>query len=188
MNIFLRHVSVCNCSIYCGYRKELATIHLQMSFLLLLSVVIPTFIPPCTGAANNFVFGECSPGKDSCRDCYISLAQHLFQSDDNVFNLSKAFFPVDTNTPVFVVVRYHFQNASYERAQTWFWGASASYFQYPVATFQFLSLFFGKPEEFWTSEVDITLNATECEGAKIEHLTLLTQRVRKLACTILLAS
>ena len=153
-------------------------IHLQTSFLLVSSVVILTFIP-YTGAVNNFVFGECSPGKDSCRDCYISLAQHLFQSDDNVFNLSAAFFPTGTNTPVFVVVRYHFQNASFERVQTWFWGASASYFQYPVATFQFLSLFFGKPEIFWTSEVDVTLNATECEGAKVEYLTLLTQRVCK---------
>ena len=28
---------------------------------------------------------------------------------------------------VFVVVRYHFQNASFERVQMWFWGASASY-------------------------------------------------------------
>ena len=151
---------------------------LQMSFILLLLSTIILALSPCTGSAtNNFIFGECSPGKDSCRDCYISLAQHLFQSDENVFNLSETFFPVDTNTPVFVVVRYHFRNASYERAQTWFWGASASYFQYPVTTFQFLSLFFGKPEEFWTSEVDITLNATECEGVKIEHLTLLTQRV-----------
>ena len=46
-----------------------------------------------------------------------------------------------------------------------------------MATFQFLSLFFGKPEAFWSSEVDITLNATECEGIKQNHLKLLTQRV-----------
>ena len=174
MNIFLKYSY--------GYRSAvailktlLAMIHLQMSFILLLLSL--TFLSPCAGATNNFVFGECSPGKDSCCDCYISLAQHLFQSDENVFNLSEAFFPPDANTPEFVVVRYHFQNASYERIQTWFWGASASYFLYPMATFQFLSLFFGKPEAFWSSEVDITLNATECEGIKQNHLKLLTQRV-----------
>ena len=130
--------------------------------------------------ASNFVFGECSPGKDSSCDCYISLAQNLFQSDDNVFNLSKAFFPPDTNTPEFVVVRYHFQNASTDNVKTWFWAASASYFIYPLATFQFLSLFFGKPEAYWTAEVDVVLNATECEGVRMQHLTMLTQRVSKI--------
>ena len=131
-------------------------------------------------ATSNFVFGECSPGKDSCRDCYISLAQHLFQNDDNVFNLSKAFFPPDTNTPEFVVVRYHFQNTSTDTVKTWFWAASASYFIYPLATFQFLSLFFGKPEAYWTAEVDVVLNATECEGVRMQHLTMLTQRVSRI--------
>ena len=159
---------------------------LRISFLLGFSIIISSVIP--SSATNNFVFGECSPGKDNCRDCYISLAQSLFQSDENVFNLSKAFFPPDTNTPEFVVVRYHFQNASYNDTKTWFWSASATYFLYPIATFQFLSLFFGKPEAFWTAEVDVTLNATECEGAKNEHLTMLTQRVRKLACAVLSAS
>ena len=146
---------------------------LRISFLLGLSVTVVA----ASSATNNFVFGECSPGKDSCRDCYISLAQHLFQNDENVFNLSKAFFPPETNTPDFVVVRYHLQNATYNDTKVWFWGASASFFMYPIATFQFLSLFFGKPNAFWAAEVDVTLNATECEGAKNEHLTLLTQRV-----------
>ena len=155
--------------------EKLAMIFLRLSFTFGVSIIFFNSIP--SEATNNFVFGECSPGKDSCRDCYISLAQHLFQSDENVFNLSEVFFPPDTNTPEFVVVRYHFQNTSYEKIQTWFWGASASYFLYPMATFQFLSLFFGKPEAFWTSEVDITLNATECEGVKQNHLKFLTQRV-----------
>lgn len=157
----------------------------QTTFLLGLSVItLTTFVPTGVAAANNFVFGECSPGKDSCCDCYISLAQHLFQSDDNVFNLSSAFFPTDENTPEFVVIRYHFQNASYERVQTWYWGASASYFMYPIATFQFLSLFFGKSEVFWSGEADVTLNATECEGVQDKHLEFLTQRVRIcLTCT-----
>jgi hypothetical protein len=75
------------------------------------------------------------------------------------------------------VVRYHLQNATYNNMKTWFWGASASYFMYPIATFQFLSLFFGKPNAFWGGQVDVTLNATECEGTKNEHLSLLTQRV-----------
>ena len=81
------------------------------------------------------------------------------------------------NTPEFVVVRYHFENESRHEEEVWFWGASASYFIYPLATFQFLSLFFGAPEAYWTGEVDVTLNATECLGAKKEHLIMLTQRV-----------
>ena len=129
-------------------------------------------------SSSDFVFGECQPGKDKCRDCYISLAQALFQSDENVFNLSKAFFPPDTNTPEFVAVRYHLRSDSgKDTVLVWFWAASASYFLYPLATFQFLSLFFGKPEVYWTATVDVTLNATECEGMKQQHLTILTQRV-----------
>ena len=130
-------------------------------------------------SSSNFVFGKCQVGRDTCRECYISLAQSLFQSDDNVFNLSQAFFPPDSNSPEFVVVRYHYKNESMHPwpVDVWFWAASASYFIYPQTTFQFLSLFFGKPEAYWTEEVDVTLNATECLGAKRKHLLVLTQRV-----------
>ena len=131
-------------------------------------------------SSSSFIFGKCQVGRDTCRDCYISLAQSLFQSDDNVFNLSQAFFPPDTNTPKFVVVRYHFKNESMHAVEVWFWGASASYFIYPLTTFQFLSLFFSKPEAYWIEEVDVTLNATECLRARKEHLIMLTQRVSSL--------
>ena len=137
-----------------------------------------TFTSGIRSSSLSFVFGKCQVGRESCRDCYISLAQSLFHSDENVFNLSQAFFPPDTNTPEFVVVRYHFKSESMaEEVEVWFWAASASYFLYPLTTFQFLSLFFGKPEAYWTGEVDVTLNATECLGAKWEHLLMLTQRV-----------
>ena len=148
-----------------------------LSIVLGLSVVSLKLIIS-SDASKDFTVGEqCQAGKDLCRDCYISLAQSLFKSDENMFNLSEAFFPPSTNTPEFVVVRYHFQNDSYHEVKVWFWAASASYFLYPLATFQFLSLFFGKPEAYWTAEVDVILNATECLGVKGRHLTMLTQRV-----------
>ena len=46
--------------------------------------------------------------------------------------------------------------------------------------FSFCLYFFGKPEAYWTAEVDVVLNATECEGVRMQHLTMLTQRVSKI--------
>jgi hypothetical protein len=130
----------------------------------------------------NFEYSKCSEGKDSCRDCYAELVRAVFGNDDNVFSLNKAFFPTRTNPAEFVVITYHFKNESVDESAVWFWTAQSSYLLHPMHTFQFLSLFFGKPEAFYTQKADVTLNATDCWGVNgvsdtVTHLELLTQRV-----------
>ena len=129
------------------------------------------------------IFGDCITENHDCRDCYRALTQELFKRDDNVFKLSKAFFPPDTNPPEFIAVTYCFIDEGdkghdiINGTQTWYWVEQSSYFLFPPDSFQYLSLFFGKPEEFYAQEVSVTLNATNCLGVKPEYLKLLTQRV-----------
>ena len=129
----------------------------------------------------NVSFGECIEGKQSCKDCYLALKQELLKRDDNVFKLSEVFFPPDTNPPEFVAITYVFKDNNgfghINDSQTWYWIEQSSYLLFPPDIFQYLSLFFGKPEEFYAQEVSVTLNA-ECIGADMKHMTLLTQRVR----------
>ena len=131
-----------------------------------------------TGVSATATFGGCVAGKESCRECYLTLKQELLKRDDNVFNLSRAFFPPETNPPEFVQVTYNFvDNGVTNETQTWYWVGQSSYFLFPPITFQFLSLFFGKPEGYYAQEVNVTLNATDCLGVDVYHMTLLTQRV-----------
>ena len=125
----------------------------------------------------DFQYSKCSKGEDSCRDCYAELVRAVLGNDDNVFSLNKAFFPPRTNPAEFVAIRYHFKNETMNELATWFWTEQSSYFLHPLHTFQYLSLFFGKPEVFYTQEADVTLNATDCWGVDDSHLELLTQRV-----------
>jgi hypothetical protein len=125
----------------------------------------------------DFEYSKCNEGKDSCRDCYAELVRAVFGNDDNVFSLNKAFFPTRTNPAEFIVITYRFKNESMDKSVVWFWTAQSSYLLHPLHTFQFLSLFFGKPEAFYTQEADVTLNATDCSGVDDTHLELLTQRV-----------
>ena len=146
--------------------------------LTVITLTIFTLSPYFTGVSATATFGGCVAGKESCRDCYLTLKQELLKRDDNVFNLSRAFFPPELNPPEFVQVTYNFaDNGVTNETQTWYWVGQSSYFLFPPNTFQYLSLFFGKPEEYYTQEVYVTLNATACLEVDKDHLTLLTQRV-----------
>ena len=125
-----------------------------------------------------FTFGACQPGKESCRDCYLTLVQSLLGNDENVFNLSTAFTAGDLDDPSFVIVNYWFQfNEGHSTVETWLWANSQTYFLQPLGIFQFTSLFFGNPKRFYEKSVDFILNGTECYGAETTHMHLLTKRV-----------
>lgn len=119
------------------------------------------------------LFGSCPPGKEACSECYLALKESLLSKDDNIRNLSMAFYPPRAEIPQFVIVRYHFDN---ETSPLWFWTHDSSYLFFPLKTFQYLSLFFGKIEAHVTKSVNLTLDA-ECEGSKPDNMMLLTQRV-----------
>ena len=73
---------------------------------------------------NDFVFGNCQPGKESCRDCFLTLVKSIFGNGDNVINLSKEFTSLIHDEPNTVVVKYHFINETMNSRVVWFWARS----------------------------------------------------------------
>ena len=128
---------------------------------------------------NEFTFGDCQPGKESCRDCYLALVKTLLGNDDNVVNLSNTFTSPIRDEPNSVVVNYHFINDSMDHTVVWLWARSGAYFLHPLSVFQFISLAFGNPRPIYEIEVHLSLDANECYGVHNNHdyMTLLTQRV-----------
>ena len=118
-------------------------------------------------------FGACLPGNESCADCYLTLKKALLWRDDNILNLSRAFFPPKLNMPVFVTVTYKFENSDLN-STVWYWTADSSYLFFQFTTFQYLSLFFGKPAHVYSQELTLTLNESCAANPNFE---LLTQRV-----------
>ena len=143
-------------------------------YILLLTVsVVKT-----EGVTSNATFGACIPGKESCSKCYLTMKQLLLGRDDNILNLSRAFFPPKSNIPEFVTVTYLFDNSSRD-PQIWYWSHDSSYLFFQFTTFQYLSLFFGKPAQLFSQEVTLTLDNT-CATASNSSFRLLTQRVRQI--------
>ena len=124
----------------------------------------------------SFIFGDCEPGKEMCRDCYLTLVKSLLGNGANVLNLTDAFFPPNLNPPDSVIVTYHFHNESKENSSVWFWATSFGYFLHPMHHFQFISLLFGKPRPLYERRVEVTLD-TDCMGVNVMLLQVITQRV-----------
>ena len=121
----------------------------------------------------------CEFPKGNCR-CYSELESSLLATEENKINLATTFFPLEDNQPEFVIVKYYFNGTNME-PQIWFWSAVASHFLHPFDVFQFSSLFFSKPEPYFSGDLIITLDA-ECANLQQTDNTsiklhLLTQRV-----------
>ena len=71
---------------------------------------------------------------------------------------------------------YLFDGHGVDDKKVWFWATSFGYLLYQPAHFQFMSLFFGKPEHHHESTVSVTLPA-DCRGVEDEFLQFLTHRV-----------
>ena len=108
--------------------------------------------------------------------CYSELESSLLATENNRISLSTVFFPLEDNQPEFVTIRYSFNSSN--KTQVWFWSTQMSHFLHPFEVFQFLSLFFTKPEPYYTGSTDIMLKA-ECANLSSTDvkLQLLTQRV-----------
>ena len=127
--------------------------------------------------ATNATFGECLPNSTSCTVCYKTLKESLLGRDDNIQQLSKTFYPPRANIPQLVEVTYYFGEISNtNNTQVWFWTQDSSYLFFPIQTFQYLSMFFGKPAEVFTRKMNLILDE-DCLHAGHEILRLLTQRV-----------
>ena len=127
-------------------------------------------------------FGDCLPGKETCSECYLTLKKALLGRDDNIQRLSNAFFPPRANIPEFVTVTYVFENTN--ESQIWYWTHDSSYLFFQFTTFQYLSLFFGKPADLFSQKLTLTLDQ-DCAATPNVTFRLLTQRV---SCTIMVIS
>ena len=120
--------------------------------------------------------GQCDEGSN-CSECYQALVKSLLLKDKNLFNLSKAFFPTNSDDrPQFVTITYHFKDTNDTRV--WYWSQKGSFFVYPLQTFEYLSLFFGKASTFFAGSVTVTLDQ-ECLYAEEQFMQHLTQQVSK---------
>ena len=127
------------------------------------------------GVGRNETFGECLPYNRSCTVCYNALKVSLLKRDDNIRELSQKFFPPNASEPELVEVTYSF-GEDHINQQVWFWTHDSSYLFFPIETFQYLSLFFGKPAAYFSQKANLTLDL-ECIGIDHNLLLLLTQRV-----------
>ena len=92
----------------------------------------------------------CVTANVTCADCYNHLAHNTLKSDENQYNLTRAFFPPDAESvdgsPVSVIVYYTYEDDSGfidpSLQKIWFWTASAFYHFQPLGVLQFTSLFF----------------------------------------------
>ena len=127
------------------------------------------------GVSTDVIFGYCESENQTCADCYYKLKESLLQRDKNIQNLSLAFFPPNKNIPEFVAVTYCF-NENCTNPEKWFWTHDSSYLFFPIETFQYLSMFFGKPASLFSQKLFVTLDA-ECNNTDHNLMKLLTQRV-----------
>ena len=143
--------------------------------LLLFCLVCVPICKCCSGDSD--LIGKCGEEGDNCSTCYHTLVKSLMSSDSNVYKLSRAFFPTNSNDrPQFVTVTYQFKDMnSTLHHKVWYWSEKSSYFVYPLQTFEYLSLFFGKAAIFFSGNVSVTLDQ-ECYFAD-HYMQHLTQRV-----------
>ena len=143
---------------------------------LLCSMLSPTVAQVDNNSSTNV--STCETFKD--------LQDSLISNETNKIALSITFFPLEDNPPEFVKVTYNFGEGI--ESQVWYWSSRSSHFLHPFEVFQFLSLFFNKPEPYYTGSLTISLRP-ECADAGLlpdtkQHkdrskLQLLTQRVCK---------
>lgn len=145
--------------------------------IVLLGLLMCTFTC-ATGNSNDtdLPFGSCLVGRESCSECYLTLKKSLLSRDDNILNLSLAFYPPQKIVPELVSITYLFGEAPNANTQTWFWTYHSSYLFFPIQTYQYHSLFFGKLEREVSQTLILTLDA-ECNAIPNKTMELLTQRV-----------
>ena len=126
----------------------------------------------------------CVTANSTCADCYNYLVYNVLKSDENHYNMQKAFFPPESadGPPVSVIVYYNYEDDSGfidpSLQKVWFWTASAFYHFQPLGVLQFTSLFFADPS-LRIQRLHLTLHA-DCANVSEDYMRLLTQRVSHL--------
>lgn len=105
----------------------------------------------------------------------MALAKAVINDQTNLYELSRAFFPPEANSPEFVAVSYFLNGIE---NQSWYWSTFTSSFIHPPEVIQFMSLFFAKPHNYYKGQVriDIPKEVAGCVN-DLPMMQLLTQRV-----------
>ena len=122
---------------------------------------------------------ECEDEEENdCSKCYAILVSKIVQHDGNMFNLTSVFFPPDDESPVFVIVYYHFfeDGSNSNKSQVWYWSTSTFYLFQPLHVLLFTSLFFSDTR-LQSSSLHLTLPTSCLNQNESSHMMLLTQRV-----------
>ena len=145
-----------------------------VNFWLIVLGLACMYICKCSCDDSDDLIGQCDEGAN-CSECYQELVKSLMSKDKNLFNLSKAFFPTNSDDrPQFIIITYRFKDIN--DTKVWYWSEKGSFFVYPLETFEYLSLFFGKASTFFVGNVTVTLDQ-ECLYADDNFMEHLTQRV-----------
>ena len=160
-------------------QEKLPNTRIAVNILLFALGLMCVHLCKCSQTSNdsdkNLIVGQCGDEGENCTACYQALVKSLMSKDQNLFYLSKAFFPTNSNDrPQFVTITYCFKDT--KETKIWYWSEKGSYFIYPLETFEYLSLFFGKASAFFTGNVTVTLDQ-ECLHADDDFMEHLTQRV-----------
>ena len=115
-------------------------------------------------------------------NCSYELLEKSLLTQQNKYELSRAFFPPIANPPEFVTVNYSFLEINQNKI--WHWSVFTSGFIHPPEVLQYMSLFFGKPHAFYNGSIHLTLEKTTSEtiadcAEDLQKMQLLTQRVSK---------
>ena len=152
-----------------------------MSSLTVMSVVV---LLVCAATVQCLEVPECVTANSTCGDCYNYLVYNVLKSDENQYNITRAFFPPDAvsvdGPPVSVIVHYTYEDDSGfvdpSLQKVWFWTASTFYHFQPLGVLQFTSLFFADPSHR-IQRLYLTLHA-DCANVSEDYMRLLTQRVK----------
>ena len=148
--------------------------HARVSCLLIVLGLACMYTCKCSCNNSDDLIGQCDEGAN-CSECYQELVKSVMSKDKNLFNLSKAFFPTNSDDrPQFVIITYRFKDIN--DTKVWYWSEKGSFFVYPLETFEYLSLFFGKASAFFAGNVTVMLDQ-ECLYADDDFMEHLTQRV-----------
>ena len=125
---------------------------------------------------------DCYTNNDfsNCATCYQTFANALVDTEDNKYNLSRAFFPVENAASVQVEVTYISSNSS-NTSLTCRWIKGGFYAIQPLNVFLYRSLFFSPPT--WRKESVTVLLPDEC--FKIKNNTFFVYASQRVSNNIL---
>ena len=159
------------CAILLQRRVPLAMKHFhQMLFL-------------CAALATTSIATDSQNTYANCSTNFTVLENALFETSDNIFQLTTTYFHPDVENPLYVDVHYNFSDSSTE-TQHYIWTTSALYFIVRPPALIYLSQFYSDIHE--KRQADLTLQlpadcaelANDTSSEKENFLFVLTQRVR----------